>query len=334
MAGVVVPVIVKESKPDDTALDVRPPGPSSSGPAPGRLTLVDFDVRRGADIRYEIEEGAGSGSASVETGHLPSSAALDITVRNDGDLPVVLTSADFVVQKAEPLTTCAATGGGLSVSVAYDVRLPEKQVPYVQSHKLHFLVKQRSVDRLSFTIGPRSLGVSAEPWLYQVQLTLAQQQPRLSLPVGSALLVEPAILAEDIARDDFGVGPMEPGCRARQGRQVDELLRLEGRASPQLQMLQQRDESAPPRNPHAFVTEFFASWDAGGDREQLQQYATPSALARFTADPRSYSPSPVDRDSCTLQCSVNLNHDDLASRRVMLELARRPDNSLMIVDLR
>lgn len=129
---------------------------------------------------------------------------IDITVKNDGGVPVHITRVT-----AEPLYsskfTCDLRGGGLSVTAEYSLTMPTKFANGVAvsseevSATVDYLVKPRSLDRMTVTVGPDDKIGSWLPFVFVSTLQFETDDGRI-LRTRPLALVTPTGIDEELER--------------------------------------------------------------------------------------------------------------------------------------
>lgn len=122
---------------------------------------------------------------------------LDITVRNTGRQPALITRLGLRV-RATGLLTIPQAGGGLDPSKNYDVLLPAKpRVGQLLLYKLSQEVGPRASDRFTVRLDQpepsRQIGVR----LYQLEVMLHHDDERTPLDAGTALVAVPYVPGKD-----------------------------------------------------------------------------------------------------------------------------------------
>jgi hypothetical protein len=154
---------------------------------------------------------------------------VDITVKNVGTVPTVILAADFDVWYAERLKDCPRSGGGVTVSGHYKVKLPEKPParPFAVTRDMRFEVKPGDTERFTFSIGPERNDQYSSwvGWLYGLDVSLRHDESPNPLRVGRvALLAEPGK-----GKGNFTYSPPSDfDCVAHNGRLVTELAKVPG----------------------------------------------------------------------------------------------------------
>lgn len=105
---------------------------------------------------------------------------IDITLRNTGGEPTLISSVIVDVEHFERLSDCTTSGAGpAGVSAEYTVRLPEASVgtgPALGevNHDVRFEVKAGSVDRMQLTVGPEVEGLGNYPYVLGLKVSLIE----------------------------------------------------------------------------------------------------------------------------------------------------------------
>jgi hypothetical protein len=239
VTGVVVPVFLA--------------GGSGSGPQPpneeSELEIVDLAVTGG---QLQSESPAAAKRAVENT------QALDITVRNAGELVSVMTAIGFRILDAGFLQICQA-GGGLEPSESYDVQLPAtaeiegdqvvaspdevegKLVEDKLSQEIRPGQADRFLVRLDVAEPERQLGSH----LYQLEVVLYHDGDPEPTSAGNVLVSVPFLpnpfnfwssIPPEARRSGFrgAAGAAARECYQRNDAVYKEMLALDGERSPEL----------------------------------------------------------------------------------------------------
>jgi hypothetical protein len=161
-----------------------------------------------------------------------SGSVIDITLRNLGSAPALITRADLSFRKVDKLDDC--TGGGpLEISAFYDVRVPVDQAdtrhPFVLHRDMRFVVDPNAVDRFAVSVGAKVVSEAAWPWIYYIDVSL-QQDSGAALQVGTIIMLDP--MAKQWTWLD-GWHAL-PECTARNASLLQAAVRTSGIHSPGL----------------------------------------------------------------------------------------------------
>jgi hypothetical protein len=173
--------------------------PQSSAPA---LMVSDFAVHDPASVDATASDPAASASPQGST---IKSNTIDVTFRNTGDQPALITSITATVLFAQQMKDCAPQGGGVTASANYTLEIPDTppRTPFPVSRPTDFQVVAGGIDRFTITAGPSHQFLSSRvAWVYVLDLSV--HQDRLGSPVHlgtAAFVARPgegiAIAAED-----------------------------------------------------------------------------------------------------------------------------------------
>jgi hypothetical protein len=225
MAGVLALVLtVTRLGDDDPPAVVQVPAPATTAPGVPGLRLAAFAADRTAEIDAEFEEPGGGATRGTTEG-----AVLDISLRNDGDLPVLVTAVRVTLRQADELPPCSPVGGISVISARYDVAVPvpPPPVPTRLDRPVRFEVLPRSLDRFTVSLGPAAYGLSGYVYVAEVELVHDGAQ---RLPVGRAAVVAPPRYqpAETI---------LDTACAARARDALDRAAATRGEVSPRVAAL-------------------------------------------------------------------------------------------------
>jgi len=207
------------SPPQSTA---SPSAEPSSAPSDGPLRLVSLAVQKASKVDADF-----SGGGATEPKGKINAVAVDITVKNVGTVPTVILAADFDVWYAERLKDCPQSGGGITVSGHYKVKLPEKPParPFAVTREMRFEVKPGDTERFTFSVGPErnELFASWVGWLYGMDISLRHDESPNPLKLGRvALLSEPGK-----GKGNYKYSA-DYDCMAHNGRLVTKLANVPG----------------------------------------------------------------------------------------------------------
>jgi hypothetical protein len=217
LLGIAVPVLQLFG--DDDGDDG---GRAPAGPAPS-LEIVDLAVTDG-DPRAEPRV----------------TQAIDLTLRNRGDLVAIVTGVSLRVRETAFLEICQG-GGGLEVSETYDVLLPPDAEPgqVIESKVSQELAPgaaDRFVLRLDVPDPDRQLG----QYLYQLDVLVSHDAARTPLRAGTVLVSAPFLPTEFAFytpnRDLYSApeAARERRCSQRNESTFRDFLALDGERQPGL----------------------------------------------------------------------------------------------------
>lgn len=172
--------------------------------------------------------------------------AADITLKNNGSAPALITELKVEILFAREMEDCARSGGGPAlVSGRYSVKIPTvlPAMPFTLARPIRFEVRSGSVDRMAVTIGPEQQNISfAKPYVYAARISLVHDKSDKPLDVGTVAMVSTPGKADwQIARaSDFA-------CIERSKVLLDELFEIQAKHSVQLDNLWKKyDEILTP----------------------------------------------------------------------------------------
>ncbi len=170
---------------------------------------------------------------------------LDITVRNTGKLPALLTGVQISIEDSDRLNVCEFhTGDMVPVTGDYAVTLPILPTPTERTftHPLHQEVPAGAVDR--FKVYFRLPWNGESRYLYALDVALVAEDAGSPLEVGRFVIGVPETVAPGIRRlpegpDPFGVLDererlLSTWCAKRNIDALERILGREGRRSPSM----------------------------------------------------------------------------------------------------
>ncbi len=175
---VIVPVLIAAIS---VSIPLLAQGGDSSSPAPSptaaaaALQVVDLAVT-GGDLRAN---------------DLEDTQAIDLTVRNTGDVVSVVTRARLVVRDTGFVEICQA-GGGLEASESYDVLLPgEVAKGETFEAKVSQQILPGSADRFELRLDVKEPDRQLGRYLYQLDVLLLHDAAREPLAAGTVVVSAP-----------------------------------------------------------------------------------------------------------------------------------------------
>ncbi|MFC9437468.1 hypothetical protein [Nocardia sp. NPDC057030] len=210
-----------------------------------KLELAKLAVDDPADISADRHI-AGEQPDMVDAKQKVKASAVDITLKNNGNAPAVILGAKVDILYAEQMQNCPHSGGEVSVSANYDLRLPTPLPPrpFGIEREMRFEVKGGSTDRMTLTIGPdRQTLSSSIPYLFAAHIRLVQDTGAV-LDVGAvALAAMPGQASSNLNGSDV----QEPQCIANNAQIVRTLFETQAVPAPELIELRRRyDELTTP----------------------------------------------------------------------------------------
>ncbi|MER5932511.1 hypothetical protein [Streptomyces sp. NPDC002054] len=116
------------------------------------------------------------------------SAAIAVSVKNNGELPAIVSEARITFKEVRELAPCKAVGGNLEITGNYTYRLPPTVTPGTKAVvPVRFEVEPRRGDRLAIALGSDRMGR-----LLRVSVELREADSGRFLPVkGEFTLLDP-----------------------------------------------------------------------------------------------------------------------------------------------
>ncbi|MBF6299061.1 hypothetical protein IU459_16145 [Nocardia amamiensis] len=208
------------------ALLPDPPRPS--------LELAALAVAQPEQIDGEVSGSVGMAPKPFSIG----ATNADITLKNNGSAPALITAANVQVLFAEQLDDCAKAGGGPSVITGhYTAKLPTPlpSRPFAVKRDMRFEVKGGSVDRLSFSVGPEQQNISSpRPYLIVAHVALVHDGSA-SLDVGNI-----AIVTNTNAIRRQAAEPVDIQCVEKNSALLDSLYEIQAIRSTEIDHLRDR----------------------------------------------------------------------------------------------
>lgn len=221
VVGVVISVFQIYQASQDPPADLEVAMTAIGGPE--RLQAVGYD-RAGREINTDIP--ADNITANP----------VDLTLKNNGGEPSLITQVIVDVKSFEILNDCTAAGAGpAGISAEYTIKIPttpEGSVKYEpQRHDVRFEVKPGAVDRMALTVGPDIESFYSTPYVIAFDLRLvadggAELDAGSYTIVGNHKAIERHItdsISTNCARDNLET--LEP-IFAYQSIKANELTRL------------------------------------------------------------------------------------------------------------
>jgi hypothetical protein len=169
-----------------------------------------------------------------------TAAPVDITLKNNGTQPSLITEVQAEVVFAAQLHDCALSGAGPGlVSAFYSIKLPTAETGKVelgtQTTSMRFEVKPGSVDRMSLTIGPEQQSwATSYPRVMAVHLTLIHDGSQ-KLNVGTVAL---ATTGKDVQTQIERAH--DSSCAAEDLEVLDKLYEIQAYRAPDLDRLRKK----------------------------------------------------------------------------------------------
>ncbi|MCO1575496.1 hypothetical protein M8C13_06960 [Crossiella sp. SN42] len=205
------------------------------------LELSAFAVQKPSKVAADSVNVA---TGEVTPGKEVDATAIDVTLKNNGTAPALLTAVIVKVKHADTLQDCRMMGGEARISAAYTIRLPEPvsgedvpSVPFEMRKDIRFEVRGGTVDRFALTIGPSLQAASnSTPWLIVGDVELVRDDGKV-LPVGTAAVVTEA--GEGLT--NLSTAPVEEmECIAENARKIDEVFEIPAVRTGELDELRSR----------------------------------------------------------------------------------------------
>ena len=175
---------------------------------------------------------------------------VDITLKNNGGAPSVITQVNAEVLFSTTLQDCTKSGAGpAAIRANYALQFPvdrqtDELKPGSVSTAMQFEVKPGSVDRMQVTVGPERQSGNPYPTVLAVKISLVHDGSQ-KLDVGAVAL--PA-LPEKLDQQIHGLRvsggyvnePDDPVCAAKNLTKLDELYTIEAVRAPSLDQLREK----------------------------------------------------------------------------------------------
>ncbi|MGV9613186.1 hypothetical protein [Nocardia xishanensis] len=224
LAGIVVTVLTGATV--IYALLPDPPRPS--------LELAALAVAQPEQIDGEVSGSVGMPPKPFSIG----ATNADITLKNNGSAPALITAANVEVLFAEQLDDCVMAGGGPSViSAHYTAKLPIPipSRPFAVTRDMRFEVKGGAVDRLSFSVGPEQQNISSpKPYLIVARVALVHDGSA-SLEIGNI-----AVVTNTNAIRRQAAEPVDIQCVEKNSALLDSLYEIQAVRSAEIDHLRDR----------------------------------------------------------------------------------------------
>jgi len=121
-----------------------------------QIETIAFAIDTVAEVD-SIETVAGDGPITPSRA---STTAMDITFRNSGNEPELITELRLVLREVKSIV-CPGGGGGVKVEAEYDFKIPiyasEMAMPQIHTKSVRFELEPNRVDRLRVTLGPEKI---------------------------------------------------------------------------------------------------------------------------------------------------------------------------------
>ena len=151
-----------------------------------------------------------------------SGTLLDITLRNRAPGASLITKVEVTFEVAQHLKPCTAEGGPVTVSINYDIAVPEEipPVPFTLSKVIRYEVPSGAHERFTLSIGPKTVVEGAYPFVSAVRVVLLHDDGQ-RLKLGRFALINtgntPSFYPEsafDPAKDGWVIPPLDTEVRA------------------------------------------------------------------------------------------------------------------------
>ncbi|MGW6684115.1 hypothetical protein ACWGBO_30090 [[Kitasatospora] papulosa] len=142
--------------------------PKASPEPEPRVELVDFDLDKEKFIRADVHSGGGESEVTDEW----KSSLVTVILGNDGDIPALVTEAEFNFSLITEIG-CPYGAGGADITARYDIKVPAKaRAPMKQVRKLKYTVPPHGQERIAFTVGPEHVYEGNLPRVYIFTISL------------------------------------------------------------------------------------------------------------------------------------------------------------------
>ena len=219
-------------------------GTASTGTPKAKLELSAVTIGDPREVDAVASDASG---ASPDEKTKAKASVVDITVKNSGDAPAVVTEADFVLDRHVDLQDCLGSGGESRISAEYTLKIPgtpgitegPTTLPVTYEKQIRFSVSPRSVDRLAFSFGPEQYTASSPiSALYAGHLILKTDEST-SINIGEVSVVAPAGKGIE-SFDMFEQGGADAACMAENSNKVKTFLEGQSIRAPELKLLSER----------------------------------------------------------------------------------------------
>jgi hypothetical protein len=199
------------------------------------LELAAMEVAKPESIDGDVTGGEGDAPTPFHIG----ATAADITFKNNGSAPALITAADVQVLYAEQLDDCVQAGGGPSVITAhYTAKLPTPMParPFNATRDMRFEVKGGSVDRMAFSLGPDHQNISfAKPYVIVAHVSFVHDKSSTPLDVGNI-----AIVTNTEAIERQATEPVKLSCVQANSKKLDAVYEIQATRSQEIDHLRDR----------------------------------------------------------------------------------------------
>ena len=212
---------------------------SDSGYTPAELEVPILTVGMPEEIKGTVTYPDNTGQSIDLT-----ASPVDITLKNNGDKPSLITEANAEVLFFSQLQDCRAgvdSGAGQGyLSAAYSIKLPTAENTSAvelgrSSTSMRFEVKPGTVDRMQLTLGPKRQAYQATyPLVIAARITLIHDESE-TLDVGTVAV---ATTGEDVQTQIEDAD--KPDCAAANLEILDKLYEIQSYRAPDLDRMRKR----------------------------------------------------------------------------------------------
>ncbi|MFF2026903.1 hypothetical protein [Rhodococcus koreensis] len=237
-------------------------------PARPALEVAALRVADPSKIDADLYNAVSDAKEPFENESIDATAA-DITLKNNGTAPALITGAEVDVLYAEQMKDCTQGGGGpVVVSAGYSVKLPTPVPPrpFTVDREMRYEVKGGSTDRMTLSVGPDRQSFSSRlPYLIVAHISLEHDKSTERLDVGNIAIAVRAGQGYDQAD-----GALDRECVEENFKLVEKLFEIQAVRS---------DEVNYVRDKYAAIL----ADDQQPAKEQCQDWQDSSAISRLCA---------------------------------------------------
>lgn len=287
VAGIVVTVLTGATV--IFALLPEPPRPA--------LEVAAVEASAPGDIDADAYD-----SADPTRPHKKSSLGVttaDITLKNNGNAPALLTAGKVELLHAVQLDDCTMAGGGPArVSADYIAKIPVPipALPYDVTSKIRFEVKGGAVDRFTYSFGPTEQTTSfSKPFVLVGHLTLEHDNAEDLLDLGNITVITNTRAFERQMKD-----PRDLECIKKNSRTLADIYQIQAKRPALLDKLRDRYAEITSTEP-AVAREYCQSWN---DSSLIPRMCATYRQTQLTVSLQLTSPPLVDRSKFIIRLNT------------------------------